>query len=248
MDSKRTLRIMTYNVHSCFGRDGKVSTYRVADVIARYDPDVAALQELDSGRPRTNRSHQAREIAEHLKMDFHFHPAMEIEDEKYGNAILSRYPIRLVQAGPLPTCKRRRALESRGALWAEVHFGGKEIQIINTHFGLNRRERLLQAEALLGDEWAARAQCRPPLIICGDMNSMPISPVYRRFRELLSDVQVSSAGMRALRTYPSLYPIARIDHIFTGPGFEVVNTTVPRTRLTSAASDHLPLIAELALI
>ncbi len=248
MDSKMTLRIMTYNVHSCFGRDGKVSTYRVADVIARYEPDVVALQEIDSGRPRTNHSHQAREIAEHLNMDFHFHPSMEIEEEKYGNAILSRYPIRLIQAGPLPTFKRRRALESRGALWAAVRFGGKEIHIINTHLGLNRRERLLQAEALLGGKWAAHAQCRPPLIICGDLNSMPISPVYRRFRKLLTDVQVSSVGMRALRTYPSLYPIARIDHIFTGPGFEVVNTAVPRTRLTSAASDHLPLIAELALI
>lgn len=244
---KKSLRIMTYNVHSCIGRDGRASACRVADVIALYGPDLIALQELDAGRPRTNRSHQAEEIAKRLDMDFHFHPSMEIEGERYGNAILSRFPIRLIQAGALPTFKMRRALESRGALWAAIRFGGKEIQIINTHLGLNRRERLLQTEAILGSGWAAHELCRPPLIMCGDLNALPISPVYKRFRGLFIDVQTSFNGTRPRGTYPSLYPIARIDHIFATPGFEVRKIEVPRTPLTSAASDHLPLIAELAL-
>jgi endonuclease/exonuclease/phosphatase family metal-dependent hydrolase len=42
-------------------------------------------------------------------------------------------------------------------------------------------------------------------------------------------------------------PIRRIDHIFVGDGFRVLNTEVPRTRLTRVASDHLPLVVDLEL-
>src|SRR5690606_25634562 len=45
-----TLRVMTYNVHSCIGMDGKLDPERIARVIARARPDVVALQELDVGR------------------------------------------------------------------------------------------------------------------------------------------------------------------------------------------------------
>lgn len=239
------LRVMTYNVHSCIGSDGAVSTYRIADVIAGYDPDVVALQELDSGLARTNNAHQAEEIARHLNMDFHFHPSMELKEGKYGNAILSRFPLRLRQAGALPTAWWWRALERRGAIWATINAGDREIQIINTHFGLNWRERVAQAEALLGARWVAHSACKEPLIICGDFNTLPISPIYRRFRKILHDAQLAIKGWKPQSTYPSRYPLARIDHIFTSREIEVLNITVPRNTLTSAASDHLPLIAEI---
>lgn len=236
---------MTYNVHSCRGSDGRISTYRVADVIAKYEPDVVALQELDAGLARTNHAHQAFEIARHLKMAFHFHPSIEVKDGEYGNAILSRYPLRVVQAASLPAPWWFKPLERRGAIWASVSFGDREVQIINTHFGHNLRERLLQAETLLGAGWAAHHSCSPPFLVCGDFNTLPISAVYRRFRRYLSDAQLAIKGRKPSNTYPSRFPVARIDHIFTGTGVEVLDTKVPRTRLTCLASDHLPLVAEL---
>ena len=244
----KSIRIMTYNVHSCTGPDGEVSTYRIADVIARYEPDVVALQELDSGLERTRRAHQASEIAEHLNMEFHFHPSMETQSGKYGNAILSRYPMRLVQAGPLPAPWWFRPFEKRGALWAAVSLEGKEIQIINTHFGHNWRERLAQSEALLGAKWAAHTTCNPPLVVCGDLNTLPLSYVYRRFRQFLEDAQLAIKGRRPRGTYPSRFPVCRIDHIFTSHEVLVLDTEVPRDRLAAKASDHLPLIAELEII
>lgn len=241
------LRVMTYNVHSCTGSDGRISTYRVADVIASFEPDVVAIQELDFGLARTNHEHQAAEIARHLNMDFHFHPSIEVQEGKYGNAILSRYPLKLVQAGALPSPWWFRPLEKRGAIWATVDYRGREVQIINTHFGHNLRERLLQAETLLGAGWAAHSSCSPPLVVCGDFNTLPISSVYRRFRKLLKDAQLSIKGRRPMNTYPSRFPVARIDHIFTGAGVEVMDTNVPRNKLTCLASDHLPLIAEIEI-
>ena len=41
-------------------------------------------------------------LARCLEMDFHFHPALHVEEERYGDAILSHLPMRLVRAGALP--------------------------------------------------------------------------------------------------------------------------------------------------
>jgi endonuclease/exonuclease/phosphatase family metal-dependent hydrolase len=81
--------VMTYNVQSCIGRDGKALPSRVSDVIAHASPDIIALQELDVGLTRTGLTDQAQIVAEQLKMNFHFHPSLQIEKGLYGNAILS---------------------------------------------------------------------------------------------------------------------------------------------------------------
>src|SRR5439155_8536057 len=73
-----TLRVLTYNVHSCVGLDGSLSPDRIARVIARYEPDVVALQELDVARPRTGGVDQAEIIAARLELPPHFRPAMSI--------------------------------------------------------------------------------------------------------------------------------------------------------------------------
>jgi endonuclease/exonuclease/phosphatase family metal-dependent hydrolase len=246
-NTSKTIRIMTYNVHSCRGTDSKVSPFLIAEVIAQYEPDIVALQEVDVGRARTGRVDQAEVIANHLNMDFHFHPTIQIEEERYGNAILSRYPMHLAGAGSLPTFPRLRPLERRGALRSTIHIGSRKIQIINTHLGLDRRERLLQAEALLGSDWLAHPTCQPPFVICGDFNARPGSTVYRRFRKMLLDAQHCLTGSQPLNTWPTLYPLIRIDHAFISPQIRVRSVEAPRTRLTRIASDHLPLIVEISI-
>jgi endonuclease/exonuclease/phosphatase family metal-dependent hydrolase len=104
---------MTYNVHRCVGADGRADPRRIAEVIAACQPDMVALQELDVGRLRTGGIDQAHVIAHLLGMSFHFHPALQVEDELYGDAILTALPMRLVKAGPLPGSV---GFEPRGAL------------------------------------------------------------------------------------------------------------------------------------
>lgn len=238
---------MTYNVHSCKGTDKKISPYRIAEVIAQYEPDIVALQEVDVGRARTGWVDQAQVIANHLNMDFHFHPTIQIEEERYGNAILSCHSMHLAGAGPLPTFPSFRTLERRGALRSTIRIDNREIQIINTHLGLDRRERLAQAEALLGSDWLAHPTCQPPFVICGDFNARPGSAVYRRFREMLLDAQHCLTGSRPFNTWPTVYPLIRIDHAFISSEIKVRNIQAPRTRLTRLASDHLPLIVEISI-
>lgn len=242
---REIIRIMTYNVHSCIGMDGKLSPDRIARVIAQYDPDIVALQELDAGRHRTNGIDQAEVIARTLAMDFHFHPAMQLEEEKYGDAVLSHHPIRLIRAAELPRLSGRTFLEPRGALWVSVTVDGVEYQLINTHLGLSPRERLLQCEALLGPDWLGHADCREPVILCGDFNAGPKSVVCKKFIGALHDAQDVLLNHRPKSTWFGRYPINRIDHVFVDQRIEVCSVQVPRTALTRTASDHLPLIVDL---
>jgi endonuclease/exonuclease/phosphatase family metal-dependent hydrolase len=235
----RHVRVMTYNVHSCVGLDGKHSPERVARVIARYAPDVVALQELDVNRLRTGGVHQARRIARALEMDYHFHPSFVVEEEQYGNAVLSRLPMRVVKTGPLPGGGR---LEPRGVLWVEVDFDGMAVQLLNTHFGLRPTERLRQVQTLIGQDWLGSEQCIGPLVVCGDLNSQPGSRVYVRLCRMLQDAQEACDGGAHVPTWMQL---RRVDHIFSSPGMTVVDAVVPRTRLTRVTSDHYPVIADL---
>lgn len=241
------VRIMTYNVHSCIGMDGRLSPERIAEVIARYEPDIIALQELDVGRMRTGGIDQAHVIADELNMEYHFHPALQVEEERYGDALLTHLPIRLIKADALPGLPQRPELEPRGALWAAVDIGGVDLQIINTHLGLRPRERLAQAQALLSTEWLAHPDCEDPLVLCGDFNALPNSPVCRRFDQVLQDAQVALSSHRPRKTLFSRFPLARIDHVYFSHGLEVASVAVPSSTLTRVASDHLPLIVELRL-
>ena len=246
-EGREALRIMTYNVHSCFGMDGKVSPGRIARVIALYHPDVVALQELDVGRSRTGEIDQAQAIAHNLEMDVHFHPSIQVEEERYGNAILSRHPMRLIRAGALPGLSNCPNLEPRGALWVSITVDGREIQMINTHLGLSYRERLIQAEALVGSEWVAHPDCREPVILCGDFNALPGSQAWRRLCDPLRDAQMTLNNHQPKSTWFGRYPVGRIDHVFVGQKVTVLGVKVPRMELTQMASDHLPLIVDVCI-
>ena len=235
------LRVLTYNVHSCRGRGGRPDPVRIAEVIASAGPDVVALQELDVGRMRTGGVDQAHAIAERLRLTAHFHPALHVEEEKYGDAILTELPSRLVKAGPLPSIG-----EPRGALWVEIDRQGVKIQVFNTHLGLRRRERMIQAETLAGPEWLASDACNGrPAILAGDFNAVPRSGAYRILAEGLSR-HVLTVPSRP--TFPARLPLLRLDHVFTNTLARVVRYEVIDTPLARAASDHLPLLATVELL
>jgi len=241
------LRVMTYNVHHCVNMDGKLSPGRIAKIISNYNPDIVALQELDVRRQRSGNIDQAHFIARELEMEYHFAPSLYIEEGEYGNAILSRFPLELVHAAPLPTLPDRPGLEPRGALWAKVVVDGREIHIFNTHFGLRRKERLLQADALMSEEWLGNPGRAGPTILCGDFNSLPYSKILKKIRRCFHDAQVMMHDHRPQRTFPGHYPMGRIDHVFISPGLSIRSIEVPRTSLTLMASDHLPLIVDVCL-
>ncbi|MEJ0065004.1 MAG: endonuclease/exonuclease/phosphatase family protein [Caulobacteraceae bacterium] len=238
-------RILTYNVHRCVGTDRRLDVARVAEVIAAQSPDIVALQELDVGRARTGGVDQAHRLAQRLGMAFHFNAAFKVEEELYGDAILTTLPERLVKAGPLPTHPRISRLEPRGALWVAVTVGGAEVHVINTHLGLVPREQRDQAEALAGADWLGAAM--GPLILVGDMNATPRTVVYRTFAARLTESRRAARFPARAPTFPSTFPVLAIDHVFVSAGVAVEGVRTPLDPLSRLASDHLPLVVDFSL-
>lgn len=243
------IRLLSYNIRHALGLDGRIAPERIAAVIAACKPDIVALQEVDVGRARTRGLDQAEEIARRLRMDQHFHPALHVDGERYGDAILTAHPSRLVRAAGLPGHPRRLGLEPRGALWVEVAVGGRRLQVFNTHLGLTSGERLAQVAALLGPDWLGNPACRDPVVLMGDLNATPWSRAYRRLAGRLSDARRLSPTARARSgaTFPTRLPLLRIDHVFVGPGIAVGRMEPIGGGLARIASDHRPLCVEIAL-
>lgn len=235
------LTVLTYNVHSCRGRDGQCSPERIADVIARVNPDIVALQEVDVRRRRTGGVNQPEYLAELLDMRRCFYATVQEGDEEYGGALLSPHDMRLVRMGALPG---RDHLEPRGAVWAEVHIGGRVVNVVTTHLGLRPYERREQVDALLGDGWLGSAQFSGPGILCGDFNLFPWSPLYRRVSRRLKNVTHLSQDRARCGTFLGVFPV---DHIFVSAHFALEKVFVVRDPATRVASDHHPLAARLRL-
>ena len=242
-------RILTYNVHRCVGTDRRLDVGRVAAVIAAEAPDIVALQEVDVGRARTGGVDQAHRLAERLGMTSRFNAAFKVEEELYGDAVLTALPERLIKAGPLPGYPPIPRLEPRGALWVAIEVAdGREIQVINTHLGLVPREQQMQAAALAGAGWLGAAARRDPLILLGDLNATSRTVAYRTLAAHLRDAHgAPGARVGRVATFPSAMPVLRIDHVLVSAGIRIRRLAAPFTPLARLASDHLPLVIDFEL-
>lgn len=239
-------RLLTYNVHRCVGTDKKLDVERVAAVIAEYEPDIVCLQELDVGRLRTKHVDQAEAIATHLKMGSRFYPAMKIEAELYGDAILTPHPERLVRADNLPSVSGIPGLEPRGAIWSEITIDGVKLNVINTHLGLVPREQRLQALALTGSGWLGA--CEGPTLLAGDFNATSITRPYQILTSHMQDSQRQLGLKTSVKTFPSAFPAIRIDHCFITPHIRITGAKSANSPRAKVASDHLPLIIDFEIV
>jgi endonuclease/exonuclease/phosphatase family metal-dependent hydrolase len=217
-------------------------------VIRHFEPDVVALQELDTNQRRSGQVDQARMIAELLEMTCFYHPAWNVAEEQQGDAILSRLPMSLVHAQRLPTDSRRRSLRPRGALWVQIMVGSVPVHVINTHLDIFPSQQWHQVHALLGPQWLDHPTCHGPIVLCGDFNFGPSSRSFRRLAVQLHDVQGLLNDHRPRSTWGIAGMKRRIDHVFVSAHLHPRLIQIPRTRLTINASDHLPLVVDLQLV
>jgi endonuclease/exonuclease/phosphatase family metal-dependent hydrolase len=121
------------------------------------------------------------------------------------------------------------------------------VDIINTHFGLGRTERRLQAKLLIGPTWLGSVARDEPAILLGDFNSVRTSHAYRLIGAHLRDARALVRPSGAFRTFPTRFPSLAVDHIFVNAALSPTQLSVHRTPLARLASDHFPLVCELTL-
>jgi endonuclease/exonuclease/phosphatase family metal-dependent hydrolase len=237
-------RVASYNTHKCRGIHGAISTDRVISVIAELDMDVLCLQEVVDAQGGTGKFDQANQIAAAFpKLHTAFGKTRPLHGGRYGNMVLSRFPI--LEAHPHELPKSRR--EERGVLHCVVELGkGLRVNVFNVHFGTGYMERRLQIDALIGDEILAKPDLSGPRIVIGDFNEWTRGRTTKVLqRSFLS--HRPRPPFRFERTYPGVLPLLSLDHCYYEEPLKLEHTTVWRSRKALVASDHLPLLADFAL-
>jgi endonuclease/exonuclease/phosphatase family metal-dependent hydrolase len=238
------LRVATYNIHKCRGMDGRVRPERIAEVLREIDADIIALQEVVSLEGENRRADQARFVAEELRFHSRLGQNRRLKGAAYGNLLLSRFPIHGARNYDISVPRR----EGRGCLRADLEVGeGSKLHIFNVHMGTAYSERQAQARRLIHKGILNNHELSGARIVLGDFNEWS-----RGLASRLLSAHFRSADIRAhlgrTRTYPGVLPFLHLDHIYFDPVLKLEGLRLHRTRTALLASDHLPLVADFALL
>ena len=228
------LRVATYNVHACVGTDRRHDPDRVASVVGELHADIVALQEFTYAASVAIETRQPVELVALDGYECALGPTRRIAARCFGNALLTRHPIVEVHRLDLSVDGR----EPRGALAATIDVAGTTVHVLTTHLGLRVRERRFQAQQLLAYLESVRHSF---VVVLGDINDwVPLRSVAH-----VLDHRLGRAPR--LRSFPSSRPMLSLDRIWTHPASALRRMFVHRSTLARAASDHLPIVADIDL-
>lgn len=226
------VRVMTWNIHGAVGRNPRFDLERVVGLVQRHQPDVVALQEIDSRRARAAHVDNPFDVLQKA-LGSHGIGAKTVTtaDGDYGQALISRWPLCNTEIHDLSFPER----EPRRAICSDVRTPAGPLRVIATHLGLSWRERHSQVAALL----EMLDGLRTTTVALGDFNDwMWAGSVRRRLGRILP-------GYTNHRTFPSRWPLFHLDRVYLWPPEALVSS---HTDIEARAiSDHLPVISDIRL-
>ena len=220
------LQVMSYNVRHCAGMDMVLDYDRTALVINKQQPDVVALQELDSMTSRSGQCYQLGELANRTSYYPIFGSAIDYDGGKYGVGILTREQPLSAKTIPLP------GEEPRVLLVVEL----KDYVIACTHLDLEEDQRL-ESVPLIAEE---AQHWQKPFILAGDWNDIPDSELLQEMTKYFTIFSGNEA------TFPADEPQQCIDYVASykdHPAETIESIVIDEPE----ASDHRPLVVRLRL-
>ena len=207
-------RIASYNTHKCRGIHGPISPDRVIRVIEELEMDILCLQEVVDAQGGTGKFDQANRIAEAFpKLHSAFGETRPLHGGRYGNMLLSRFPILAARTHDITKSMR----EERGVLHCIIDLGhGLRVNIFNAHFGTGYMERRRQIEVLFGDGILAKPDLNGPRIVIGDFNEWTRGLTTKLLQQSFLSHR-PRRNLRSARTYPGVLPILSLDHCYYEP-------------------------------
>lgn len=231
-----SIRVLSYNVHHCNppARPGVIDVEAIAQVIARQDPDVVALQEVDVLTARSGHIHQAQLLADLTGMHCYFAKAIDYQGGEFGNVTLSKYPMLERQVWALPS-----KIEGEPRVLSAVHLQTPEgfaFWFANTHLdSLHEETNRLEQIAFICRKLGSQTQ---PVILAGDFNASPGERTIDAFDQTFTRAQ-PNAGEEF--TFPAHEPTKTIDFIAYRPQ-KAFRILLHRVVLETEASDHRPVL------
>jgi endonuclease/exonuclease/phosphatase family metal-dependent hydrolase len=262
-------RVMTWNIWWRFGPHWQDRQHGLVETLRAVDADVVALQEVWGTAETT----QAHEFAGQLGLQAAFaapsYPpapeAPETPDQEgvaLGIGLLSRWPIVGLRRAELPA--RHRPLRPVAMVATLAHPAGPlhVVAACLEYEPAYNDDRIAQGHALVDLATDPALDGPLPVVVAGDLNAAPDSPVLRPLHDVLTDAWSAGGGDPTAVTIPSTHPSApveaeelidqRIDHIFLRPGQLRQRVVVESATLAGAPvaglypSDHQAVVCDLS--
>lgn len=231
MATARTIRVMSWNIHGRRGPECLRGLERVVELAKAHNPDIVALQEIDSrGNPadrQTPLAFLAGALGEHQAEA----RTIVAEDGHYGHAVISRWPMTQVKIHDISHGR----WEKRCVIETDIQTPFGPVNLSAVHLGLWFTERAWQARRLA----EIAASDHKVSIMMGDFNDWPWrGPVRRALAKALP-------ARTHHRTFPSFCPMLLLDRVYCRPRGALLASWVDPAGRT--ASDHLPVFADIAV-
>lgn len=228
-EAPRLFTAATYNVHRCYGADGKYEPDRIVQVIRSLKADFVGLQEVDSRVPAGFGMTQLEYMTMFTKFKSLIGPCIRDLYGCYGNALLTRFPITDYRLIDLSV----RGREPRGAIDVDLDADGTPLRVIVTHLGRNAIERGIQAKKLIAH---IGKPSDVPIVLMGDFNEW--FPLSGNLRYLYGKI----GKTKTMPTFPSRLPVFSLDRIWLLHGGKNCEQKAVSTPVSKYASDHLPVV------
>lgn len=218
-------RVMTYNVHNGWGLDNITDYARIGRLIASLEPEVVAIQEVDSITGRSGGRMVLDSIAAAAGMYPTFASAIDFDGGRYGIGILSKSK---------PLASYQIALPGREEERTMLVCEFSDYVFACVHLSLTEADRIASVPLIA----AEMQKFSKPFILAGDWNSTPESGVL----DALSDYLTVLTDITE-PTFPADKPFDTIDYIAISRTTDATgNPTVYTGHLES---DHLPVTVDI---
>jgi endonuclease/exonuclease/phosphatase family metal-dependent hydrolase len=223
------VRVATWNIRGGVGLDGRFDLKRIVDAIKRAEPDVVALQEVDSRRAGQGGEHPFLLLRQALGEHAIEAKSVISSDGDYGQILISRFPLAefAIHDISVPGREPRRAIET------DVLTPAGPLRVVATHLGLTFGERRNQTRVLSN----LAECCAHTTVMMGDFNDW----IWRG--SVQGAINRALPGRTWHRTFPSWFPLIRLDRVYCRPREAMVRSWTDRS--ARRASDHLPVFAEI---
>jgi endonuclease/exonuclease/phosphatase family metal-dependent hydrolase len=246
-EAAREVTVLVYNIHAGKDAGGADNLARVAEVVNGSGADLVLLQEVDRNTQRSGPTDQPATLARLTGRHAAYGPTIGFQGGEYGIALLSRWIIRhdtLIPLAVTPAVQGTAQREQRGLLASVVEGPGGSMVVLNTHLDASGDETCRVRE--MADLLRAAAELRErglPLLLGGDFNARPESPVHEAVRAAGFRDAWTECGGGDGHTFPAAAPTRRIDYLYLPPGARCLDARV----LPGEASDHRALLVRLRL-
>ena len=230
------IKVMSYNTQHCMNYLTKEIDFDImADTIKKCDADIIGFQEMRDESDHIEYDAQAKIIAEKLGFDYYYFAEAIRFDGKdpYGNALISRYPIKSVETILIPAPETKKYdgyYETRCLLKATIDVGSG-LNVLVSHFGLNPDEQENAVETVVSN--IPKEHC----VLMGDFNMEPDNPILNPIMQKLYDTAQAFSAPKL--SFPSDTPTVKIDYIFVSKDLKVQFADIPEI----VSSDHRPHVA-----